>query len=133
MRVLESSYNIRNLPNEDIWFTDPVHPIDSIYNHLATGVIKMAATLRDLDNRQDLKRRRSDSWETRDLERKPREATHSRYGEGGSGRGRPICQRRLKRRPRRPPVWRARWPKEIIQATAAKPAKVVCSSNIFNL
>jgi hypothetical protein len=61
MTVLESSYNIRNLPNVDIWFTDLVHPIDSIYNNLATGVIKMAATLRDLNNRQDLKRRRSDS------------------------------------------------------------------------
>jgi hypothetical protein len=62
MRVLESSYNIRNLPNVDIWFTDPVHPIDSVYNNLAAGVIKMAATLRDLESRQDLKRRRADSW-----------------------------------------------------------------------
>jgi hypothetical protein len=43
MRVLESTYNTRHLPNEDIWFCDPVHPIDSIYNQIAAGVVKMAA------------------------------------------------------------------------------------------
>jgi hypothetical protein len=64
MRVLESTYNTRHLPNEDIWFCDPVHPIDSIYNQIAAGVVKMAAALRELDERQDLKRRRADSWDT---------------------------------------------------------------------
>jgi hypothetical protein len=64
MRVLESTYNTRHLPNEDIWFCDPVHPIDGIYQQIAAGVVKMAAALRELDERQDLKRRRSDSWDT---------------------------------------------------------------------
>jgi hypothetical protein len=64
MRVLESTYNTRHLPNEDIWFCDPVHPIDGIYNQIVAGVVKMAAALRELDERQDLKRRRADSWDT---------------------------------------------------------------------
>jgi hypothetical protein len=97
MRVLESSYNIRNLPNVDIWFTDPVHPIDSVYNNLAAGVIKMAATLRDLESRQDLKRRRADSWETTDSERRPRDGGAGARGgfpRGHCGRGGPRGDRR---------------------------------------
>jgi hypothetical protein len=82
MRVLDSTYNTRHLPNEDIWFKDPVHPINSIYQHIASGVIKMAASLRDLEVRQDLKSRRSDSWDSRNQDRKPREATYSRQGNG---------------------------------------------------
>jgi hypothetical protein len=96
MRVLESSYNIRNLPNVDIWFTDPVHPIDSVYNNLAAGVIKMAATLRDLESRQDLKRRRADSWETMDPERRPREGgagSRGGFPRGHYGRGGPRGDR----------------------------------------
>jgi hypothetical protein len=65
MRVLDSTYNTRHLPIEDIWFTDPVHPINIIYQHIASGVVKMAASLKNLEDRQDLKRRRSDSWDNR--------------------------------------------------------------------
>jgi hypothetical protein len=28
MRVLDSTFDTRDMPNEDIWFVDPVHPID---------------------------------------------------------------------------------------------------------
>jgi hypothetical protein len=91
MRVLDSTYNRRHLPNEDIWFTDPVHPINSIYQHIASGVVKMAASLRDLEDRQDQKRKRSDSWDNRGRAAKagnPRAGeTHHDQQRGPSGCG----------------------------------------------
>jgi hypothetical protein len=44
-----SIYSIRSLDNNDIWFVDPVHPIDRVYRLVAAGVIKVAATLKDAD------------------------------------------------------------------------------------
>jgi hypothetical protein len=80
MRVLDSTYDIRDLPNEDIWFVDPVHPIDPIYRRIAAGVIKKAATLKSHEDGRDLKRRRDDSSERNPRQPKPREAQSSRYG-----------------------------------------------------
>jgi hypothetical protein len=80
MRVLDSTYDIRDLPNEDIWFVDPVHPIDPIYRRIAAGVIKKAATLKGHEDGRDLKRRRDDSSEGNPRQPKPREAQSSRYG-----------------------------------------------------
>jgi hypothetical protein len=57
MRVLD----MRDLPNKDIWFVDPVHPIDPVYRLIAAGVVKMAATLKSHGEKQDSKRRRADS------------------------------------------------------------------------
>jgi hypothetical protein len=103
MRMLDASYDIRKLPNEDIWCVDPVHPIDPVYRSLASGVIKIAATLRDLEDRQENKRRRTDSLESsqqsarrpremesshrgghRYLDFRPREAEHSHHGNRGN-------------------------------------------------
>jgi hypothetical protein len=65
-----------------------VHPIDGIYNQIAAGVVKMAAALRELDERQDLKRRRADSWDTGKQGRLQREAPHPQHGKGyDSNRG----------------------------------------------
>jgi hypothetical protein len=100
MRVLDSSYNTRHLPNEDIWFTDPVHPINSIYQHIASGVVKMAATLRDLEDRQDLKRRRSDRWDNRGRAAKagnPRSGEMHHEQQRGPARGGPRRPWRLRR------------------------------------
>jgi hypothetical protein len=83
MRVLDSTNDIRDLPNEDIWFVDPVHPIDPIYRRIAAGVIKMAATLKGHEEGRDLKRRREDSSEgnpNNPRQPKPRESQYSRYG-----------------------------------------------------
>jgi hypothetical protein len=81
MRMLDASYDIRDLPNEDIWFVDPVHPIDPVYRRLASGVIKIAATLRDLEDRQENKRRRTDSLESsHQSARRPRETESSHRG-----------------------------------------------------
>jgi hypothetical protein len=81
MRVMDSTFDLRNMPNEDIWCVDPVHPIDPVYRRVAAGVIKMAATLRDNETRGD-KRRRADSWETsQPQQQKPRESQYSRSGE----------------------------------------------------
>jgi hypothetical protein len=103
MRMLDACYDTRNLPNEDIWCVDPVHPIDPIYRRLASGVIKIAANLRDQEDRQDNKRRRTDSLEStqqsarrpretessqrvghRHQDSRPREAEHSRQGNRAS-------------------------------------------------
>jgi hypothetical protein len=81
MRVLDSLYSIRNLEDNDIWFVDPVHPINRVYRLVAAGIIKVAATLKEADQRQDAKRRRTDSWDNPQPNRKPREASHSRSGE----------------------------------------------------
>jgi hypothetical protein len=93
MRVLDSLNSIRGLDNSDIWFVDPVHLMDRVYRLVAAGVIKVAATLKEADKRQDMNRRRTDSWDTTQPSRKPREATHSRTSEhsnfmrGGHGGG----------------------------------------------
>jgi hypothetical protein len=84
MRVLDSLYSIRNLEDNDIWFVDPVHPIDRVYRLVAAGIIKVAATLKEADQRQDAKRRRTDSWDNSQPNRKPREASHSRPGDQSS-------------------------------------------------
>jgi hypothetical protein len=51
MRVIDSTFYVHNMLNEDIWCVDPVHPIDQVYRHVAAGVIKMAATLKDHETR----------------------------------------------------------------------------------
>jgi hypothetical protein len=80
MRVLDSTYDSRHMADSDIWFCDPVHPLDGIYRRITSGVIKTAATLKDQEDRQQLKRRCVDSWDTTQTDRKPREATYARQG-----------------------------------------------------
>jgi hypothetical protein len=63
MRMLDTSYDLRDLANDDIWCVDPVHPIEPVYRRLASGVIKISATLRELESRIDNNRRRTDSME----------------------------------------------------------------------
>jgi hypothetical protein len=82
MRVLDSTYDSRHMADNEIWFCDPVHPLEGIYRRIAAGVIKTAASLKDQDDRQQLKRRRVDSWDNpQQTDRKPREATYSRLGD----------------------------------------------------
>jgi hypothetical protein len=88
MRVLDSCFDTRDLPNEDIWFVDPVHPIDPVYRLIASGVIKMAATLKNNDEKQDAKRRRADSWDM-PQKQKSREGEYSRNDEREEHSGRP--------------------------------------------
>jgi hypothetical protein len=79
---MDSTFDVRNMANEDVWFVDPVHPIDPVYRLVAAGVIKMAATLKEHEERGDHKRRRADSWETsQPQQQKPRESQYSRAGE----------------------------------------------------
>jgi hypothetical protein len=88
MRVMDSTFDLRNMANEDIWFVDPVHPIDPVYRRVAAGVIKMAATLGNREDRGEKKRRRADSWDTsQPQQQKPRESQHSRAGEQSSSQG----------------------------------------------
>jgi hypothetical protein len=49
MRVLNSTYDTRHMAEEDIWFSDPVPPLDQIYRRITVGVIKMAAKLKEKD------------------------------------------------------------------------------------
>jgi hypothetical protein len=42
VKVVDPAMELRGLENEDIWFVDPIHPIDPIYMRLATAVITMA-------------------------------------------------------------------------------------------
>jgi hypothetical protein len=63
MRLLDSTFDIRDMPNEDIWFMDPVQPIDPVYRLIAAGVIKMASTLKNIDEKLDAKRKRADIWD----------------------------------------------------------------------
>jgi hypothetical protein len=99
LRVMDSSYDSRHMAEGDVWFCDPVHPLDGIYRKIAAGVAKMAGTLREQDEKQQQKRRRDDSRDNQQPERKPREASYSRFGrddqrggyrggrEGRGGRG----------------------------------------------
>jgi hypothetical protein len=85
MRVMDSTFDVRNMANEEVWCVDPVHPIDPVYRRVAAGVIKMAATLRDHEMRGD-KRRRADGWDTsQPQQQKPRESQYSRSGEQSRG------------------------------------------------
>jgi hypothetical protein len=87
MRVMDSSYDSRHMADGDVWLCNPVHPLDGIYRKIAAGVAKMARTLRDLDDKQQQKRRRDDSRDNQPPERKPREASYSRYGNRDDQRG----------------------------------------------
>jgi hypothetical protein len=91
---------MRGLENDDIWFIDPIHPIDPIYRRLANGVITVAASFVEEQDRVEPKRRRTDSWDEREQRRgpplgahgKPREYNYSRHGDYdedhvGSGSG----------------------------------------------
>jgi hypothetical protein len=81
MRMLDTSYDLRDLANDDIWCVDPVHPIEPVYRRLASGVVKISATLRELENRLDNKRRRTDSMENQQQRaRRPRESENSQQG-----------------------------------------------------
>jgi hypothetical protein len=44
-RIIDTLAIIRGMPNEDIWFCDPVHPISTIYNKIAGSVQMVAADL----------------------------------------------------------------------------------------
>jgi hypothetical protein len=63
MRVLDTSHNIRGREDADVWGVDPIHPIESVYRSLVASIFQMAATLKDLSNRVESKRRREDSRE----------------------------------------------------------------------
>jgi hypothetical protein len=61
--IVDAAMDLRGLENEDIWFIDPVHPIDSVYRMLAAGVIAVAASFNEDSGQAAVKRRRADSWE----------------------------------------------------------------------
>jgi hypothetical protein len=97
VKVVDVAMEIRGLENEDIWFIDPVHPIDPVYRRIANGVITVAESFSE-DQGQDVKRRRTESWNDGGQRRgppqgahaKPREYNYSRYGdydEDRDGRG----------------------------------------------
>jgi hypothetical protein len=89
VKIVDATMDIRGLENDDIWFIDPVHPIDPVYRRLATGVITVAASFNEEQEQAAAKRRRTDSWEERGQRRgpplgahtnRPHEYNYSRYG-----------------------------------------------------
>jgi hypothetical protein len=87
VKVVDPAMELRGLDNEDIWFVDPIHPIDPIYRRLATAVITMAAPGQEEDGPASSKRRRTDSGErqwrgppTGAPVNKPRGYTYPCYG-----------------------------------------------------
>jgi hypothetical protein len=45
IRILDTAMVIRGLEDADLWCTDPVHPIESVYARIAEGVTSMVAKL----------------------------------------------------------------------------------------
>jgi hypothetical protein len=74
-RIIDTLAIIRGMPNEDIWFCDPVHPISSIYNKIAGSVQTVAADLTAKKTEQN-KRRSS---------RGGRGNSRGRWSDGGHG------------------------------------------------
>jgi hypothetical protein len=76
-RIIDTLAIIRGLPNEDIWFCDPVHPINSIYSRIAGSVQAVAA---------DLTAKKYDH-EKRGSSRGGRGSSRGRWSDGGHGGG----------------------------------------------
>jgi hypothetical protein len=117
VKIVDPAMELRGLENDDIWFVDPIHPIDPIYRRLAIAVITIAASVNEDQERAGTKRRRTDSWDRQwkgppsgALANKPRGYTNPRYGEnedaddrrdkGRGGGRRPGGSRRYLRAPR---------------------------------
>jgi hypothetical protein len=89
VKVVDVAMEMRGLENDDIWFIDPVHPIDPVYRRLANGVTSVAASFAEDQDRTEPKRRRTDSWDEGGQRRgppagahgKPREFNNSRHGD----------------------------------------------------
>jgi hypothetical protein len=71
VKVVDVAMEMRGLENDDIWFIDPIHPIDPIYRRLANGVITVAASFVEDQDLMEPKRRRTDSWDGREQRRGP--------------------------------------------------------------
>jgi hypothetical protein len=98
VKVVDVGMEIRGLENEDMWFIDPVHPIDPVYRRLANGVITVAESFNEDQDQMEVKRRRTDSWNEGGQRRgpppgahaKPREynySCHGNYNEDRDGQG----------------------------------------------
>jgi hypothetical protein len=61
IKIVDPAMELRGLENSDIWFVDPIHPIDPIYRRLATAVITIAADINEEQDQTGSKRRRTDS------------------------------------------------------------------------
>jgi hypothetical protein len=85
VKVVDVAMEMRGLENDDIWFIDPIHPIDPIYRRLANGVTTVAASFLEDQDQMEPKRRRTDSWDGRGpppgAHGKPREYNYSRHGD----------------------------------------------------
>jgi hypothetical protein len=61
VKIVDPAMELRGLENDDIWFVDPIHPIDPIYRRLAIAVITIAASVNEDQEHSGTKRRRTDS------------------------------------------------------------------------
>jgi hypothetical protein len=90
IRVLDPGYNLKGTEMADVWGVDPVHPIEPIYKSLVASIFQMAATLKEVECRDDRNKRRREASQEDSLprSRRPREGDHSRRGDEEGGRGR---------------------------------------------
>jgi hypothetical protein len=61
VKIVDPAMELRGLESDDIWFVDPIHPIDPIYRRLAIAVITIAASVNKDQEHSGTKRRRTDS------------------------------------------------------------------------
>jgi hypothetical protein len=88
--VFDTGYNIRGADEADVWGEDPVHPIEAVYRNIVASILQMAATLKQMEERVETKRRREESHED-SLPRSRRfrddEEPRLEGREGGRGQG----------------------------------------------
>jgi hypothetical protein len=60
-KVVYPSVDLRSLSTDEVWGSDPIHPLAGVYGKIAEAVVKIAGTLSDSGEH---KRGRSDSLET---------------------------------------------------------------------
>jgi hypothetical protein len=74
LKVLNPNLDIKTMTEEEVRGHNPVHPLPQVYSKIAEAVVKLAATMKES---QDKKRRRTDSGDTKSGGDSDRRDSHS--------------------------------------------------------